>query len=171
MKKYITILCTLLITIQGFAQKDAISKYFSDYEYHEDFTVVTISGKMFRMISNIEMDNPEDKQTLDVISKLTGLKVITTEDNDGMSYFKSSLRTLSSSPFEEILSVNEDEEYIKIFIREEGKDIVELLMVMGSDHDFSLLSITGIIDLATIAKLGKSLDIDGMKNLEKIKRN
>ncbi|MEZ5197060.1 MAG: DUF4252 domain-containing protein [Bacteroidales bacterium] len=52
--------------------------------------------------------------------------------------------------------------------QKEGKNIKELLMVVGGQDDNALISIQGDIDLKTISKLSKSMNIDGMENLEEI---
>jgi hypothetical protein len=47
--------------------------------------------------------------------------------------------------------------------------INELVMVMGSNEDFMVMSLFGEIDLKQVSKLGRKMDIDGLQQLEKIK--
>jgi hypothetical protein len=54
-------------------------------------------------------------------------------------------------------------------IRKNGKNINELLLIINQPKEAGFISITGNIDLKTIAKLSKSMNIDGMENLDKIK--
>ena len=44
-------------------------------------------------------------------------------------------------------------------------------MLAGGNKEFMILSLFGEIDLKQVSKIGKSMDIDGLKNLEKIDEN
>jgi hypothetical protein len=59
-------LSLVLVGKAGFAQDDAIGKYFGKYIDDERFTVVSISPKMFQLMSKINWDtaSPELKQTV-----------------------------------------------------------------------------------------------------------
>ena len=52
-----------------------------------------------------------------------------------------------------------------------GNKITELLMLVGGEDEFSLISFVGDLDLEKIGRLGKSLNIDGSEHLEKLKKN
>jgi hypothetical protein len=49
-----------------------------------------------------------------------------------------------------------------------GSVIEELLLIVGSPDSFTLLSLTGKINLENISSLSKTLDIEGAEHLEKI---
>jgi hypothetical protein len=56
---------------------------------------------------------------------------------------------------------------MKFLIKDDGKGkISELLMVMGGNNDFMILSLFGEIDLKQISKLGRKMDIGGLDKLE-----
>ena len=70
--------------------------------------------------------------------------------------------------YEELMVVKKKGQDVKFYILKEGKKISELLMIVGGDEDNALISIQGDIDLKTISKLSKTMNIDGMENLEEI---
>ena len=161
---------TLLITIRGNAQDNVISKSFSTWENDRSFTVVTISGKMFSLFTDIETSDPEDQAILDAISNLSGLRLITKDNiSNGFDLYKKALERIPQDIYVEVMTVREEDSDIKFLIREKGDVISELVMVMGSDHDFLVLSLYGIIDLDQISKLSKKVDIDGLEELDKLK--
>src|SRR3954471_17380940 len=79
MKKIVGIVVLTMIMSGAYAQ-DAISKFFSKYQNDESLTQVNISSSMFGLFTQMESDDPADKEVLDAISKLKGLKLISKED-------------------------------------------------------------------------------------------
>ncbi|MDZ7647220.1 MAG: DUF4252 domain-containing protein [Cytophagales bacterium] len=76
---------------------------------------------------------------------------------------------ISSKEFEELMSIRDKDKDMKFYTKESGGKISELVMVMGGNEEFMVMTIFGEIDLKEISKIGKSVNIDGLENLEKIK--
>jgi hypothetical protein len=153
-----------------FAQGDAVSKFFSKYQNDETFSQVTINSKMFSMLVDMEVDDPEDQEVINAISKLKGLRILAKEDTrDGRLLYKEALSLIPSKEYEELMSVRDEDKDMKFFIKESspGK-ISELVMVAGGNDEFMVLSLFGEIDLKQIGKIGSKMDIDGLDNLHKL---
>ncbi len=162
----IAIITCFAWNVQG---QDAITKFFGKYENDTDFTNVSISQRMFGLMTNLEMDDPEDQAISDAISKLTGLKILAKEDTDqAKALYQEAFRLIPAKDYDELMSVRSEDKNMKFLIKESGGTINELLMVMGGDREFFILSIVGDIDLQQIAKISQALDIDGLDNLEKL---
>ena len=80
MKKIIALLIMIAVGTGAYAQSEALSKFFAKYATDESFTTATISSKMFSLITNMDVETPEDKELVDAISKLKGLKVLGKEN-------------------------------------------------------------------------------------------
>jgi len=65
------------------------------------------------------------------------------------------------------MSVKEKDQVFKMLIRKTGNMITKFLMI-GGGKDNVLICITGNIDLKSISKLSKAMDIEGIKNIEKV---
>ena len=151
-----------------FAQGEAISKFFTKYATDESFTTATISSKMFSLITNMDVQNEEDKEIVAAISKLKGLKVLGKENtSDARALYKEAY-ALVNKDYEELMSVRDKDKDTKFFIRESSGKINELLMVMGGTDDFMLLSLYGEIDLKSISRIGRKMNVDGLEKLENI---
>ena len=160
----------MLISSAAFAQGDAITKFFSKYQNDETFSQVTISSKMFSMLTNMEVDDAEDQEVINAISKLKGLRILAKEETrDGRLLYKEALSLIPVKEYEELMSVRDDDKDMKFFIKETspGK-IGELVMVAGGNDEFMVLSLFGEIDLKQIGKIGSKMDIDGLDNLHKL---
>jgi len=160
----------MVLSVATYAQGDAIAKFFTKYQDDETFTQVKVSQKMFGLFTNMDVDKPEDKEVLDAISKIQGLRVLAKhETRDSRTLYKEALAVIPNN-YEELMSVRDKDKDMKFYIKEisAGK-IGELVMVMGGNDEFMLLSLFGEIDLKKISHIGRKMNIEGLQNLEKMK--
>ena len=170
MKKRIGIVSAMLFSVAAMAQNDAISKFFSKYQNDESFTYANISSKMFSMFTNMEVDKKEDQEVMNAISKLKGLRILQKENaRNARELYKEALTLIPAKEYEELMSIRDEDKDMKFYVKEisAGK-IGELLMVMGGNDEFMILTLFGEIDLKQVGRMGSKMDIDGLKNLEKI---
>ena len=152
------------------AQNDAITRFFEKYVDDERFTVVYVSPKMFQLVSKIETDDEEWNKVREVVKDLGGLRVLAADSiEDGLKYYKDALSKVPANEYEELLTVRDGKENVRIWVKDTGNIIEELLLLVGSPDQFVLLSFTGKIDLDKISELSKTLDIDGAEHLGKLK--
>ncbi|MBS1681149.1 MAG: DUF4252 domain-containing protein [Bacteroidetes bacterium] len=171
MKKLMISAVMMVVLVAAKAQGDAIAKFITKYQNDEAFTHVKISQKMFGLFTNMDADKPEDKEVLDAISKIKGLQVLAKhETRDSRALYNEALSSIPTASYEELMSVRDKDKDMKFFIKEisAGK-IGELVMVMGGNDEFMLLSLFGEIDLKKISNIGKKMNIEGLDKLEKIK--
>ena len=169
MKKVIAALAFLMI-MSGASGQDAISKFFTKYQDDDSFSQVNVSPKMFGLFTKMEAEAPEDKEVLDAISKLKGLRILAKQDaRNARELYKEAFSLIPVKEYEELMSVRDKDKDMKFMIKE-NKDgtISELLMVMGGNTDFMVLSLFGEIDLAQVSRIGKKMDVKGLENLEKM---
>jgi hypothetical protein len=168
MKKIIAAVVLMIVTTGAFAQ-DAISKFFSKYQDDQSFTQVNVSSKMFSLFTNMEADSPEDKEVLEAISKLKGLRILHKENtSDARTLYKEAYALIPVKEFEELMSVRDKDNDMKFYIKETGGKISELVMIMGGTDDFMVLSLFGEIDLKQVSRIGKKMDVKGLENLQNI---
>ncbi len=167
--KTLLILLCFGIGFSSFAQNNAIDKFFSKYYDMDDFTTVSISSKMFGLVTMIEGETAEDQEILDCISQLTSLKILSTDRSEMFEELSRVAATIPTKEYEELMSIHEKDEDVLFLIKDNGKAITELLiMVYGDGQEFTLISLTGIIDLDKISKLSKGMNVGGLEHLEKI---
>lgn len=168
MKAAITTIITILLnafTVYG--QVDAIDKYFSKYMNDPDFVTIYVSGKMFSLMSEIPQEE-EDQYIKKQLEDLKGLRILNSDKVDGVRMYREITEKLDFNGYEMLMIVREDDQEFKFMVKEADGVIEELLMLSGQDNDFFMLSLVGIIDLKTIARISKSLDIEGMDKFEQL---
>jgi hypothetical protein len=169
MKKILLLFIALGLSWQCRAQDDAISKYFSRYSDDDQFTSVYISNRMFNLFAKTVADAKEDREIKQAISKLKGLRILSSDKlADGKKMYQEATRMLPIKGYEELMVVKSEGKEMKFLIIEAEGKIKELLMLSGGGKDFFLLSMIGDIDLEQVSKLSKSMDVEGLNDLEKL---
>lgn len=165
MKKIVAIV-VLAVTFSATQAQDVISRFFTKYQNDETFTNVNISSKMFGLFTQMDVENPDDQAVLDAISKLKGLKILAKENaRNSRELYKEALGLIPNN-FEELMSVRDKDKDMKFMIQEKGGKISEMLMVVGGNEEFMILSIYGEIDLKQISRIGSKMNIKGLENLQ-----
>jgi len=170
MKKLMVGIVMMAVAVAAQAQNDAIAKFFTKYQNDESFSQVTVSGKMFNMMANLNGETDEEKEMIQAISKIKGLRILSkNEARNSRDLYKEAISMIPSKEFEELMSIRDKDKDMKFYTKEAGGKISELVMVMGGNEEFMVMTIFGEIDLKEISKIGKSVNIDGLENLDKIK--
>ena len=160
----------MTMTLAASAQNEAVTKFFSKYQDNPEFTQVTVSSKMFGLFTNMDVEKPEDKDILEAISKIKGLRVIAKDDaRDSRDLYKEAL-SIVPKDYEELMFVRDKDEDMKFLIKESGGKISELLMIAAGNNDFKMLSLFGDIDLKKISRIGSKMNIDGLEQLHKMEK-
>lgn len=158
---------TASVAIQA---QDAVSKFFTKYQNDESFSQVNISSKMFSLMANLDVENAEDQEVVNMISKIKGLRILAKEEaRNSRELYKEALGMIPVKDFEELMTVRDKDKDMKFFIKETGGKISELLMIAGGNEEFMVLSLFGEIDLKQVSKISKKMNIEGLENLENIK--
>lgn len=159
----------IMISLSAFSQRNPVDKLFEKYGGKDGFTTVFISSKMFSMFSDMEAGDDDINK---MIKNIESIKILTTDDESlldpGINFYKEIMNELSLDEYEELMVVKEKDQDIKFLVKEKEDIIVELLLVIGGKGNNSLISIRGIIDLKSISKLSKSMNIEGLEKLEEI---
>ncbi len=167
MKKIIVTAVILVMSTASFAQGTVVSKYMDKYAGDETFTKVSVSSKMFSLFTEMDGNTQDEKEFLDVISKIKGMKALVSEKvSDPKELYESAISDVNKAGYEELMTVTDAEENVKISIKEKGGVIEELILIAGGKEKFAMLSLYGEIDLKQISKLASMMRVSGMEHLK-----
>jgi hypothetical protein len=151
-----------------YAQNSAIDKLFDKYSGKDGFTTVVISQYMFEMFKDVETN---DKEFDSLIKGLKSIRILTVENPKlipaGTNFYKEIIKFLPANEYKELMVIKEKGQDLKFMIKEAQGKICELLLISGG-KDNVFICIQGNIDLKSIAKLSKSMNIQGMKSLQNV---
>lgn len=138
---------------------------FDKFEDNEDVNSVVISEKMFQMISKINSGTPESKDFAENISKLTGMKVFTTQNTKVAELMEVEVQDyLKKRGLSEFTQTKEKESHAKIYVKlaNNTKIASELLIFSENTTPQGTQTVIGIlfgeIELDKIELLTKNLN-------------
>jgi len=169
MKKLVLIAIIAALSLPSFSQKSPVDDLFEKYNGREGFTSVYISSRMFSLLARIDT---EDQEFQNLVSRIRGIRILAVDSAtnvSGINFIGELQKKLNASGYEELMTVKEQNDEIRFMIREVNGKIAELLMITGGDGS-SVVSITGDLDLKTIASLSDNIGIEGLEDLDKVKQ-
>lgn len=167
-KQYLLLMPLLLLATGAFCQDDAIGKFFGKYLDDPRFTVVSVSPKMFRLLSKVKWDSiPADVQQ--TVAHLQSFRVLTTETTPAL-FYKEALSAIDRKQYEDLVLMRSSKNNVRFMVREDGKMIHELLMIAVDEDGFTFMSFVGDIDLDKLSRLSADMGIKGMDDLKNAKR-
>jgi len=168
--KIFFILMVSIFALQADAQQDAITRLFGKYVDDSRFTAVYISPKVFDMISTMSKEQQaKDKELTEVLTNLKGIRILTTEVTP-KAFYQEALKSLETNKFDLLMQVRDKTENVRFFVKDNGPVVDELILVVGGDSSFTVMSFTGKIDLKKISKLSESINVEGAEHLDKLEK-
>jgi hypothetical protein len=167
MKKLLILLIVMTISATIWAQKNPVDEIFEKYSGKDGFTTVYISPKMFSILSGM---NTEDKDYQNLMSRLKSIRILS-ENSDSLRipthFGKELLKLLPAAGYEDLMLVKDQNKEVRFMILEVKGRIAELVMVSGGEGS-TVVSITGDLDLKTIADMSDKTGIEELKDLDKV---
>jgi len=170
MKKIMVSLLLVLSSVFVMAQNTAVDQLFEKYADKDGFTTVSISKAMFSLFAS---ENESKDQFNQAVKGLESIRILAPDSaiqaqmKGKLNFYNEICKNLPMPQYEELMSVKEKDQVFKMLIRKKGSVITEFLMI-GGGNDNVLICITGNIDLKSISKLSKAMDIEGMENIDKV---
>lgn len=172
MKKITLVLVSAFIALSlNLNAQTAVDKIFDKYNGSAGFTSVTINKYMFEMIARMDTSE-EGKEFREAISKLYSIRILAMDsvNSGGVNLYDVVMNSLPKKEYKELMTIKEEDTDIKFLVREKGDIITELILIAGGrNEENALIVIKGEIDLASIGAIGRSMDIEGLEQLEKLK--
>jgi hypothetical protein len=180
MKKSVLILAIsafVMISIFTYAQSP-IDKIYEKYSGQDGFTEVSFTKEMFQMIQQMKIGDSlgdDMNEMKHIVDQLSGVKVLmynfdSTQVVKAVAMYNEFAGVFPSSVYKELMTIQEGRQYVKFMTKQESAGKVsEFVMLLKDKTEVGVISLTGNIDLASISRMSKFMNIKGMDNLKKIK--
>jgi hypothetical protein len=170
MKKYI-LFCTYIWFHFSVSAQDIVTSFLDNHRKDDNLELISIGKKMMEMMYNaLSSDNPDLKEA---IKGLETIRIVSSKDQDlNKEYFNSAQTLLSKSKgLEEFFSVSEEDNKLIVMIRKSKRYVKEIILLSEQPEGFSLISISGAIDLDVLLKYSEGLNIKELNQLRSVKSN
>lgn len=169
MKKLILIIVVCSFASLGFGQ-NIIEKHFSDYKDKDDVTSISITGKMFQIASQIELEieGKDTEHLQDMVSRIESFNMIVAENMpQAKSAYTNGISKVQNT-HEELMRINNKEGNFMIKIDEYGGLVREVIMIGQSDDKFIAFSLMGSIQLDELGEVVGEIQAHGLDDIEDI---
>jgi len=172
-----TLILAALFALSSFSNAQSpFDKFYEKYSTQEGYTSVNISKDLFQMFASIGDDKKDTggRELKKAMEQLNGLRVLSCKP-DSMKpgkatiFFNEAVAIFNNSAYKELMTVNDGGNNVRFLTKQDaaGK-ITEMVMMAKGKEEMVVLDMTGLIDLSTISKISKSMNIHGMENLQKM---
>ena len=142
------------------AQNKVIDNVFGKYSNKSGFSSVHIKDPAKTLPSANKKNSKELKDVLGGVKHLKILsfdKVKSKNPADGDNFAKDLANLKPGDGFQEVVSVQETEGYVKMMIKKSGEKVTDLLMISSANSQLNLILISGDLDLAKLTNASKIL--------------
>jgi len=174
MKKILVVVAVLMpFLLQAQSPLDKVAYKYSG---KKGFNAVNISKDMLQLF--VSMADEKDTATQAFkrsITHMNNMKVISCNRDSvktvpALAFFKEATAAFDPAIYPELITGNDGYEDIRFLAKKNPQgQITELVMLEIGAKEIVAFSITGIIDLATVSKIAKEMDIKGADELKKVK--
>jgi hypothetical protein len=156
------VLFILIVAFPAFimAQNSAVDKLFAKYQGKKGITTVSISPELFKMVNAMGIEEIEDQDF--PLDKVASVKILTIEDEEGyedVNFYEEIKNDLNVDDFEEVMTVNDGGEMVRMWMKVDKKTVSEFLLIVGGD-DNVLIYITGNFNMNDLEELADMVDSD-----------
>jgi len=147
MKRLVLIILTVAFPALMMAQNSAVDKLFAKYQGKKGITTVSISPELFQMVNAMGIEEIEEQDF--PLDKVASVKILTIEDEEGyenVNFYEEIKNDLDVNDFAEVMTVNDGEEVVRMWMKVDQKTVSEFLLIVGGD-DNVLIYITGSFDM------------------------
>ena len=160
MKKVALIIMAIAFPAFIMAQNSAVDKLFSKYEGKKGITTVNISPELFKMVNAMGIEEIEEQDF--PLDKVASVKILTIEDEAGyedVNFYEEIKKDLNVDDFEEVMTVNDGGEVVRMWMKVNMDTISEFLLIVGGD-DNVLIYITGNFSMKDMEEITEHMDHD-----------
>jgi len=165
MKRIVLLVMAVAFPAFILAQNSAVDKLFNKYSGKEGVTTVSISPELFQIVKAMNIIEIDDADI--PFEKISSVKVLTIEDEEqweGVNFYTEIAKDLDVSNLQEVMTVNDGGEMVRIWMKVEKNEMSEFLLIVGGD-DNVLVYITGNFNMNDLEELAESVDGDFDLNL------
>jgi len=166
----------LLLTLSFFSNlnaQNAIDQHFSQFADDANTTNISVTGKMFEMISSINIESDTDQKEIDEMKdffgSITSFRLIAGEEvSNAKSQYVYGDEKLAST-HEELVRVNDKEGKFALYIDEEDGIVHEVVGLGWGEDNLMVFSLMGALRLDQVGKIVEHIDDSGFSQLSKVK--
>lgn len=142
-----------------FAQSQSLSEFENKYKDHKSAFSLTLPGSMLKLAA-VFSEEASDENVQEVIKSIDTMHIfrIAKDEQITGSALKSLQKSIAMEDFEDVMTTREKGATINILMREAGEKIDQVIFLIESDKDLTILDISGTIDPEKVGLLAQQMN-------------
>lgn len=167
MKKICLLLAAIALTAQfATAQNEALNGFIEKYRQDKAFTFAYLSKDLFEVVSKTRVEDQDWKKLHNVVKNIGSLRILAADSiQTGRSLFKEALALVPTDEVDELLTVRDGTDDVRIWVKEEDAVVSNLILLVGSPDEFVLVCFTGNLELGNLSELARLFDAEEAQSL------
>jgi hypothetical protein len=154
-KSIILFAAFFFVSLQAFSQNSPVDEFFNKYANDDRFTLVSVGPQMMSLVGNMHLDL--DSSISSNIRSIKSVRILTADKStttaEHQQFFLEAINKMNTAHYEELMSVRDKDDNVKCFAVKNNDKIGEIILITRDADSFSLIDITGDIDLNSLAQL------------------
>lgn len=149
----------LLFSSKALSQSDDLTTFVNKYRNDKDFSFAFLSKDMFDVAFQTKIDDSDLKKLHQVIRNIGSLTILVNEQTtQSRALYREATDAIPAQEFEEILAVKDGSDRVRIWGKEENSVLTNLVLLVGTENEFVLISFAGALELNNLSALAGMFD-------------
>lgn len=169
MKQFSLLLAAFVLTaFPAFAQNSGLNAFIDNHKNDKGFIHAFLSKDLFEVVSNAEVKDQDWKKLHNVVSNFGSLSILAADHiSNSQELYKEARGLVSEDAFDELLTVRDGQDNVRIWSKSEDNVITDLVLLVGSTEEFVLICFAGTFELTNLGELAKMFDAESAGALAK----
>ncbi|MDX1910803.1 MAG: DUF4252 domain-containing protein [Saprospiraceae bacterium] len=147
------------------AQTSGLQDFANRHKNDPKFTFAFVSKDLLETATHEKVEDKDWKQLQNVVKNIGSLTILAADETrEAPSLYREAL-DLVPGDMDELLSVRDNDDKVRIWVREDQSTLTDLVLLVGSADEFVLVFFNGQLELGNFADLARLLDADQAQDL------
>lgn len=163
---FLLLLAMALITHAAHTQNDALNGFIEKYKNDKAFTYAFLSKDLFEVVTQTNIEEKDWKKLHNVVKNIGSLSILAADSIENtLPLYKEVLALVPTDVFDELLTVRDGKENVRIWAKTEESIVTDLILLVGSPDEFVLVCFAGNLELGNIAELAALFEAGEVEQL------
>lgn len=146
----------MLLLQTASSQHEALNNFVEQHKSDKAFTYAFLSKDLFEVAIKTNVEDKDWKRLHNVVKNIGSLSILAADSlQNALALYKEVLGLVPTSEFDELLTVRDGKDNVRIWAKEEEGTVTDLVLLVGSPDAFVLVCFAGNLELGNIAELAE----------------
>ncbi len=151
-----------------FSQTTPLQDFIDKYKNEVPFSYAFLSKDMFEVATKQSVEDSDWKKIHNVVRNIGSLSILVADSiQTSEALYKEALNAVPVSDFDELLTVKDGKDKVRIWVKEDATVLTDLVLLVGTEDEFVLVCFSGNLELTNLTDLVGLFNADSAEQLAK----